>query len=119
MSNETAQDIMDALDSVLEDEREIVLAGKLDAIPGLLERKEALFDRLNTMTVDSGADLQTLQQKVTRNQALLEGALRGIRAVADRMSTLRQMRTSLETYDRAGQRKSIAIGPDNKLEKRA
>jgi flagellar biosynthesis/type III secretory pathway chaperone len=119
MDKEAVQDIMDALDALLEDERRVVLAGELDAIPDLLQRKEALFDQLNKARFENGADLEMLQSKMSRNQALLEGALRGIRAVADRMSTLRRMRNSLETYDRQGQKQSFTTKPGNKIEKRA
>lgn len=119
MDKDTGQVIMDALDDLLEEERRIVMAGELDEIPGLLERKEALFDRLNNTRFEAGADLELLQSKMSRNQALLEGALRGIRAVADRMSTLRRMRNSLETYDRQGQKQSFTTMPGNKIEKRA
>ena len=119
MDSSAIQDFMDALDDLLEEERRIILAGELEAIPALLEQKEMLFDRLKSTRLENSADLEVLQGKVSRNQALLEGALRGIRAVADRMSTLRRMRDSLETYDRQGQRKSFAAVPGNKIEKRA
>lgn len=119
MNIEPTQEIMDVLDTILEDERNVLLAGKLDEIPDLLGRKEELFDRLSDVNIESGAALEELQSKVTRNQALLEGALRGIRSVADRMSALRHMRHSLDTYDQQGQRQTITIGSENKLEKRA
>lgn len=119
MGTEKSQEIFDALDSLLEDERHALIAGDLSAISRLLERKAILFEQLREASPGDPSDLTALQTKVVRNQALLDGALRGIRAVADRMGSLRRIQKSLETYDRSGRRNSIVTGAANKIEKRA
>lgn len=119
MTNDTAQDIINALDDILDREREALLKGELDMIARLLEEKESMFDRLQDISVETPAPLENLQGKVRRNQALLDGALRGINSVAERMSTLRKVRKTLETYDSSGRKTSIQSAPTNKVEKRA
>ncbi|MBT9385847.1 flagellar protein FlgN [Pseudooceanicola sp. CBS1P-1] len=111
--------LIEALDSLLEQEREALVDGRLSALPEILERKEQLIDSLNEMTGLASVDLQPLRGKVMRNQALLDGALKGIRSVANRFSTLRRMRRTLETYDDQGRKSSLVRARDNTLEKRA
>lgn len=117
--SDKAQDIIDALDDLLEREREALLGGDLDSIARLLEEKEALFDRLNALSQDTSPDLSALKGKVQRNQALLDNALKGIRAVAARMSAMRKIRRSLDTYDESGNRTTIEGHKAAQLEKRA
>lgn len=119
MKSEEPQDIINALDDLLERERQALLNGDLESIARLLEEKEALFDQLNTMSQEQSPDLSVLKGKVQRNQALLDNALKGIRAVAARMSAMRKIRRSLDTYDESGKRTTIEGQKAAKLEKRA
>ena len=119
MKSDEPQDIINALDDLLERERQALLNGDLESIARLLEEKEALFDQLNTMSQEQSPDLSVLKGKVQRNQALLDNALKGIRAVAARMSAMRKIRRSLDTYDESGKRTTIEGQKAAKLEKRA
>lgn len=119
MTNEQFEDVIDSLDDVLEAEREALLVGNLDEIGRLLERKEALIDQLATLDEAERAPLEALNAKVERNQALLDHALDGIRSVARRLAALRRVRSSLETYDEKGERRTIDVTPDGAVEKRA
>lgn len=108
--------MLSQLHSLLDEERGLLLAGKLDALPDLLERKRALIDGLKD---PEDADLSTLHSKLTRNHALLTSAMEGIRRVADRLETLKRIRMSLETYDSQGQRHSLGTQSSGRMEKRA
>lgn len=119
MSNEQFEDVIDALDDLLEAERAALLVGDLDEIGRLLERKETLIDELATLEDAEAKPLEALNAKVKRNQALLDQALEGIRAVSKRLAELRRVRNSLETYDEKGERHKIDVSPDSSLEKRA
>ncbi|GAA6188409.1 flagellar biosynthesis protein FlgN [Litorivita sp. NS0012-18] len=119
MQNETAQDLINEMDDLLDKEREALLVGDLDVITRLLGQKEHLIDALNAMEHDEQERLVALQGKVQRNQALLDGALRGIRAVAQRLSSMRRVRKNLDTYDSHGQRQTIEGTRAPTLEKRA
>lgn len=119
MTTETQQEIINRLDELLELERAALLQGELDKIPTLLEEKERLIDALNEHQPDKIADLQELQIKVERNQALLDGALQGIRKVAARMAAFRRIRRSLETYDETGRKHTIKGETEHRVEKRA
>lgn len=119
MTNDTPQTLINRLDALLEDERRALLDGDLDAIASLMERKEALIDTLNAQDPGEQRDLEALQGKVDRNQALLDGALEGIRKVAGRMAAFRKIRRTLETYDRSGRKQAIQGEAEHQIEKRA
>ncbi|WP_299847505.1 flagellar protein FlgN [uncultured Roseovarius sp.] len=119
MKTETQQDIITRLDELLELERAALLQGELDKIPVLLEEKERLIDALNAGQPDASLSLEELQLKVERNQALLDGALQGIRKVAARMAAFRRIRRSLETYDETGRKRTIQGETERRVEKRA
>lgn len=119
MTDTTAQDLIEKLDNLLETERMALLAGDLETIGQLLEQKEDLIDRLNLIKPQSQPALAGLHEKVTRNQALLDGALQGIRKVAARIAAMRRIRRSLETYDKSGRRHTIDGEVLHKVEKRA
>lgn len=119
MTHEEFEDVIDALDDVLESEREALLEGNLDEVGRLLTRKESLIDQLSHIELASTDPLETLNTKVRRNQALLDQALEGIRTVARRLAAMRRVRSSLDTYDEKGTRHTIDITPDGVVEKRA
>ena len=119
MTDATAQDLINKLDKLLETERTALLAGDLETIGRLLEQKEQLIDQLNMIGSQNQPALAGLHDKVTRNQALLDGALQGIRKVAARMAAIRRIRRSMETYDESGRRQTIEGEVLHKVEKRA
>ncbi|WP_319825046.1 hypothetical protein [Thalassovita sp.] len=104
------------LSTLLEEERHLLLKGRLNDLPALLERKRALIEELGP---PARADLSALHDRLTRNHALLNSAMAGIRRVADRLETLQRTRGALETYDSRGHRKSLGTHPAGKVEKRA
>ena len=124
MTLDAQQAIIDELDQLLDQERSALLIGDLEQIGRLMELKEQLIDRINNMNATKKQalgheTLSQMQNKVTRNQALLQGAMEGIRAVADRMAGLRRVREGLETYDRSGQKTQYDTGEKRTVERRA
>ena len=119
MSHDDAQHLINRLDDLLEQERTALLAGDLEAIATLLENKERLIDALNALTETERPEMGAVEAKVLRNQALLDGALQGIRHVAARMAALRRVRRGLETYDAKGTKTTIEGEADFSVEKRA
>ncbi len=113
------QTLIDRLDRLLESERAALLAGDLETIGTLLDHKEALIDAFNALEPERTEGLEGLQRKVLRNQALLDGALEGIRKVAARMAEMRRVRTTLDTYDQAGRKRTIDGAAPRRIEKRA
>lgn len=119
MPSSAAQDLIDELDILLEAERQALLSGNLDDLAGLTVRKQAIFDALNAQDAVAPEALAPVQDRIARNQALLESAMAGIRAIADRMADLRRVREGLETYDRRGRRRSVGAPPSAQVEKKA
>lgn len=111
--------IMDALEDLLDAERAALLVGKLDEVSRMHTQKERLIDALNTHVPENRTHFESLHRKVERNQVLLNSALNGIRSVARRLSAIKQVRQSLDTYDSLGKKKTVDVRPGGSLEKRA
>ncbi len=119
MSNETPQKLIDSLETLLDRERKALTSGELDQLGGILAQKETLIERLNALDAMEQTNLSQVRDKVTRNQDLLNSALEGIRAVANRMSDLQRVRHGLETYDETGRKSQFSTLVQSKVEKRA
>ena len=107
------------LDSLLARERAALLAGDLHAVGALAEEKEALAEQLETLGPEMRDALRQLGETARRNQALLDGALQGIRLAAGRLSAYRRLRGEMQTYDPQGRKTTIAGILSHKVERRA
>lgn len=83
----------------------------------LFEKLEILLDQ-EKQALANGA-LEDIKLILDQKSDLLDSALRGVRQVADRMATLRRVRTTLETYNSNGEKSDLSITTTRKLEKRA
>ncbi|WP_170479298.1 flagellar biosynthesis protein FlgN [Ruegeria arenilitoris] len=112
-------DLIKSLEDMLDLERAALVEGDLDRLGKMSPEKEKLIDDINELQVQDSDELIAVQKKLERNQALLNSAAEGIRAVADRMSELRRVRQEFTTYDATGQRSGYPMRGEVKLEKRA
>jgi len=119
MGEDDAQSLIDALDDLLDAEREALLQGKLDEVSRLHSRKERLIDDLSRYEFRDRDGIGDLRAKVERNQALLDSALEGVRSVARRLAAIRRVRSSLDTYDSLGHKLNVDVQSTGSLEKRA
>ncbi len=113
------KDPVQALEDLLDLERTALIQGDLTDLDRLVPEKENLIGAINDLQVLDSDDLIRVQKKVVRNQALLNSAAEGIRAVADRMSELNRVQQEFSTYDASGQRNGFVLRSQTKLEKRA
>jgi len=122
MTSDTLRPVMDELNTVLETERAALLAGNLDKVNRLYPGKERLVGLLNEAGGTEArrpGQLDELHRKLSRNQTLLSSAIEGVRAIALRMTELRQVQSGLLTYDRHGLRKKHPSQARPSFEKRA
>jgi flagellar biosynthesis/type III secretory pathway chaperone len=119
MLHDAQKALLGEMNALLDQERATLLKGDLDGLQHILELKEALVERLNQSEKLSDVELAPLRTKAARNHELLDSAMQGIRAVADRMAELRRVRQGLQTYDRAGRKTEVELTTRHKLEKRA
>jgi hypothetical protein len=91
MTQHDADDLYTRLDSLLARERAALLSGDLHAVGALAKEKEALAARLESLGPEALAAARSLGAAARRNQALLDGALQGIRLAAARLSAWRLM----------------------------
>lgn len=114
----TADDILDRLDRLLEEERALLRAGHLQPLAELLARKEALVTQLAETGIDATQDTG-LQTRIARNQKLLESAMAGLHEVASRLAEARDLRRTLETYGSDGRRAAVGSFGGGRMERRA
>ena len=107
------------LDALLDVERDALISGQLEMLGEIVEEKEALIEELNAAEIANSDALAPVNTKVQRNQALLENALDGIRAVSKRLAELREVRRAFDTYDRRGQKSQLRTNALQSVEKRA
>lgn len=119
MSETISDGVCDALLDLLELERDALLSGDLDKIGRLLPRKESLVEQLSCLETFDETQMEIISQNLKRNQDLLNQAIAGIRSVAGRLKVLKNVQSSLETYDNTGARRTVDISPSTSLEKRA
>ncbi|MDA7430209.1 flagellar biosynthesis protein FlgN [Primorskyibacter aestuariivivens] len=111
--------ILDELNDLLDQEKAAILRGDIEAVGRILETKQTLLELLKDMNEPDEGGLDDLRHKLLRNQNLLEHSQRGIQAVFQRISTLRNVQSTLETYDRQGKRRAFRLATGDKVEKRA
>jgi hypothetical protein len=92
-----------ALETLLDQTRDAVLAGDIAALADLAPQVEA---EAGDLRLDASA-VRRLQEKAARNAQLLQAATRGIRAAQDRLEEISSGPT-LTTYDARGKRAAIA-----------
>jgi len=119
MTRSNQSDLINQIETILEKEYNALINGELEALVKLLEQKKSLIETLSATPLRAEGNIKTLQTKAIRNQAMLESATRGIKTVANRLSTLQKVRRSLDTYDAHGQRQTIQGTTKATLEKRA
>jgi hypothetical protein len=119
MTHQNPQDMIDELDTLLDRERQALVDGDLELLGRMLAQKKGLINKLNTLDKLERKNLAQVHDKVTRNQELLNSAMEGIRAVANRMADLRRVRHSLETYDQSGHKTRFETQGRCNVEKRA
>ncbi len=93
--------VVDALDDLLDRERQAILSGNLDGLARLLGEKTRLMERLSGSSTDT-TRIERLRVKADRNQELLEAVARGIKSVSKRLKTLNEPAGALRTYDKGG-----------------
>lgn len=119
MTHQDPQNLIDELDTLLDRERLALGKGDLELLGRMLAQKQNLIEKINAMETLERGRIAHVHDKVTRNQELLNSAMEGIRAVANRMADLRRVRQGLETYDQSGRKTRFEIQPPPSLEKRA
>ncbi len=109
MRRDRATRLMDALEDLLDAERQIILNGDLQAVGRLAQQKERLLDN-PALAATTPEGLERIRTKASRNGVLLRAAMAGVRAAAARLEALRKGPGALNTYDRDGQRTLLGQG---------
>ena len=102
----------EALDRLLDHEKQLILSGRIEALAQISAEKDRLMARLGQSP--SGAEaLDQLRRKADRNQQLLMAVAKGIRTVSRRLEALKAQqsgRARFSTYDRGGRTAQLTPG---------
>ncbi|WP_368185795.1 hypothetical protein [Aestuariibius sp. HNIBRBA575] len=98
MDKRVVKDLLNLLD----EEREVILEGRFEKLESSSARKSALFIKLNEVSADERS-LTMLAATVSRNQALLRAAMRGLADASKRIKDVQRAHGTLSTYNGNGQ----------------
>ena len=99
----------DAMISLLETERQLLLAGDLEALAKLADRKIALQTKLSKKKLDPEL-LDRIRRQARRNEILLQAALEGIKLASERVKAAHSP-NAFSTYGRDG--RSVPMSQEN------
>lgn len=105
--------------ALLEEERELILAGRFSDLTKTAMCKEKLVQEVASKNPNDDAILHRISKRLERNRALLTSVVDGLRAASSRLGMLRQTRDSLGFYDREGRKENRTIQSAKALERRA
>lgn len=105
-------DICDSLRDLLKSESVALLDGRIDQVVRKIEEKQRLADALVSVEVKP-EDLAALGRLAARNAELLRAARRGIQSAMEELAGRKGGGAPLDTYDRRGQRSSVAPARSN------
>jgi len=104
----------DRLCKLLEEERDVLRAGKLECLQDIVSRKERLASEVAESARNwSEEEAKALGRMARRNAELLEAAGAGLRAAMDRVAERTRLGRGFDTYDASGNRNSLGGGPGN------
>ncbi|MEX0349341.1 MAG: hypothetical protein AB3N15_07920 [Paracoccaceae bacterium] len=118
MGKRTRLPAISQMNALLDQERQLLIAGALDQVAALASEKEVLLASIE-QGMATAADLDAIRRKADKNRALFDAALAGLRSVVERLTELKRLQSGFDTYDRTGQRRQHEPGGASKLEKRA
>ncbi len=109
--------LISELEGVLREEQELLLAGNLKALEGLVGRKANLARKLAEQRPNIAEDIyRDLARKADHNEALLDAARRGLQAA---IQQIRQTSGTMEqsTYSKTGERRPLSRSPSSFTQK--
>ena len=91
-------DIFDAVEELLDAERNAIIDGRVEDLEAMLPLKSALQKRLANAQLDPRGDLPRLREKSAHNQRLMAASAKGIKAAQARINQIRRGESDLRTY---------------------
>ena len=103
----------DALSDVLSQEREALLSGKFELLEEYAKQKTSLCDALEARAPNQDAGvaperMRKLQSEIKRNEALIEGARKGVEMARRRLIQLAKKASEIGVYDASGDRPQMS-----------
>lgn len=115
----TVSEVHLAIEELLDNEREVIMGGRLEDLARLVEEKETLLRSVEGIALPNPQTLKRLKEKADRNQVLLGSVVKGVRSVSARLQMLRNPQTSLKTYSASGSRHALGSAESTTMERRA
>jgi hypothetical protein len=97
-------DAIAGIQEICRQERELIGAGKFDALVPLIARKQAIADDLVMADPES---LSRLRDLLGRSQALTEAAIKGVKSARQRLHQIRNAGSAINSYDLTGKTRVI------------
>ncbi len=105
MSNLQNTTVM-AVENALDLEKTAILSGDLEALTEISGKKNEMVQSISKATASMNvSELRHLREKALRNEELLQSAMLGLKRAKDRIQSVREVKSSLQTYSAQGKLK--------------
>ena len=120
MNEQKKSETLSKLSELLEAEKVALMSGDFEKIETAYETKKQLLEAvMEGGDIDDVPELNSVRNKIKRNQELFDHALSGIKAVAARINEAHKAAKGVDTYDAKGNKMRIETKARGSLEKRA
>jgi len=93
--------VLTSINSLLDAERDAILAGDFETIAALTAQKELLLTQLGKTNLSPGMLIE-VANAITRNQTLISAAMRGVRTATDALVGAQSIAAGTKIYQRDG-----------------
>ncbi len=100
--------------TTLENEKEMIMNGRLDNLESFVQTKISAFDALEaSKTSLSYEEMSTIEEALERNQSLYIACMKGIKSGIKKIEEIKQIINSLPTYGKDGKKLLVPIEKNN------
>lgn len=118
MNRTSSGSLAKELETLLDQERENILAGGIERLATFTQEKVQVMECLLLEGAPEAEILARIRMKASRNQRLLAAAVRAVRSVNGRLTAIRGQRKALSTYTNTGKRQQLGSNGNVQFERR-
>lgn len=100
-------DIITDLDSLLEQERDLLKSGRFSDLEDLIVQKEKLLGKIEHNPQIRTGDLAKIRSKISENKQFLSASISGFKRASATLTSFKQVRNCLSYYGQDGSKINI------------
>lgn len=112
-------DIITDLDSLLEQERDLLKSGRFSDLEALIAQKENLLREIGHNPQIRTGDLAKIRGKISENKQLLSASISGFKRASATLTSFKQVRNCLSYYGQDGSKINIPTRSGEQLSRKS